>query len=408
MPFELTASGLSIQSLEEIKGELEVDFRTAFGQNVDLDADSPFGQLIGIWAEREAHVQQVTLLVHNQNNPNTAIGTSLDAEASITATFRKDATKSLSASGLVTGTPATVVDDTESVRLVQTGDLWNIVGGPYVIPGGGSIAVSIEADETGPKVFQTTDPVDTDPLGWAIETPVAGWDTFETTADIDPEDTGADVEADALLRTRREDELFVAGNDNSAIKANVLKVTGVTQVKVIDNPNCLAVVDGIPGGAFETIVDGGADAAIADAIFEKRPPGAESFGTIITPLPDGEGGTVDIGHTRPTDVDIYIIITLDTTGAEGVLPANAAQLAEDAFLAEVALRGVEIGADFVPKSYYGVIFAAVRNPDSDLDTVTDVTVAADIAPAPTLEDPIPITIRERADFDSANTSVVVV
>jgi hypothetical protein len=410
LPFELTATGLTIQSLAEIKGEMEDAFRVAFGQNIVVDPDSVFGQIIGPLAEREALVQQLALSIYNNFNANNAVGVNQDALAALTATFRKDATKSLSAAGKIVGTPATAVTNGSQVRLLQTNDLWVVTGGPYVIPGGGSLSgVSIEANEAGPKVFQTTSPVDVDPDGWSIETPIAGWDTFETESDIDPEDTGRDDEVDEDLRERREDELLVNGNDIAAIKANVLKVEGVLNTaKVVDNVDCTAVVDGIPGGAFEVILDGGADADIAQAIFDRRPPGAESFGTILTVLPDGEGGTVTIGHTRPTDVDQFVVITMDTTGAEGVFPTNGLQLAIDAFLAEADKNHVGIGQDVVPPSFHGTIFDAVKDQNSGLDSITSVVVAIGIAPAPVLEDPVPITIRERADWDTARTSSVVI
>ena len=411
MPLELTATGLTIQSLDEIKSEMEDEFRAVFGQNINVDPDSVFGQIIGSLAEREASIQQLMLAVYNDFNPNNAIGVSLDALAALTATFRKDTTKSKSAAGKITGTPATALvgDGTETVRLLQKNELWRIVDGPYVIPGGGELSnVTIEADLEGAKTFVTTSHVGVDPDGWAIETPIGGWDTFETEADIDPEDTGRDDETSEDLRQRRKDELLINGNDIAAIKANVLKVEGVTTVRVVDNPDCTNVVDGIPGGAFETMVDGGADADIAQAIFDRRPPGAESFGTIITSLPDGEGGNIDIGHTRPADVDMYVILTLDTTGAEGVFPTNGEQLAIDAFLAEADKNHVGIGQDVVPKSFYGIIFDAVKDPNSGLNTVTSLTIAIGIAPAPTLEDPIVVDIRSRADWDTTRTSTVLI
>ncbi len=181
----------------------------------------------------------------------------------------------------------------------------------------------------------------------------------------------------------------------------------VTAVKVFENTDCTMVVDGIDPGAFETVVDGGDDTEIAEAIFSRKPPGAEAFGSTTVSVADGEGGTIDIGFTRPTDIDIWVAITVDTTGAEGTFPTNGLQLIEDAFLAEANLRA-DIAADVVPKSYYGLIFEAVRDPDSGLDSITDVTVAMGLAPLPTLEDPIVIAIRERSDFDTARTTVAVI
>ena len=402
MSLELTETGLTIQPLAEIKAELEAAYREAYGTNTVVAEDSVFGQQISIQAEREALLQQLVALVFASNNPDSAVGVALDTLASLTATFRKGATASKS-QGLVTGTPGTIITNGSQVRLIQTQELWNVVEGPFEIDVGGTVSVTIEGAATGAQTFLTTPST-----GWSIETTIVGWDEFETTADIDPEDTGRDVEPDPDLRERREDELLINGNDLAAIKAVVGALETVVVVAVFENTNCLDIVDGIAPGAFETVVEGGDDTDIANAIFSRKPPGAEAFGSTTVIVADGEGGTLPIGFTRPTDVDINVEITVDTTGAEGQFPANGAQLIEDAFLAEANAKAA-INADVIPQSYYGVIFAAVRDPLSGLDSITTCTVNMALNPAaPVAETVIPITIRQRADFDTANTDVVVV
>lgn len=408
MAFALTNTGLSTQSLQEIKTELEAAFQTAFGNNINVATDSVFGQLIGILAERESLIQQKVLSVYESVDPNTASGTKLDTLSSLTATERKEATNSKSAAGRIDGTPGTVVVDGRQVRLEQTNDVWSIVDGPYVIPAAGFLeSVSIQAEETGPKTFLTTDPVGVDPLGWAIETPVSGWDSFQTVADIDPEDTGRNTESDAELRARRFDELFIRGNDLSAIKAVVQNVLGVTAVSVFENQDCTQFVDGIAPGAFEVVVDGGNDQEIGEAIFSRKPPGAEAFGSSSVAVDDGEGGTLQIGFTRPTDIDIYIEVTATALGAEAPFPSGGVQAIADAVLA-YGNSTAEVGRDVIPKSFYASVFESVRT-DSGLDTLTDVVVGLSLVPGgPFVEAVVPIAIRERADFDSANISVVLV
>ncbi len=402
MALELTETGLTIQPLEEIQSELRDAYRVEFGENTPVAADTIFGQQISIQAEREALLQQRIADVYGSNNPKNAVGVPLDVLSALTDTFRKGSTASKSSSGLVTGTPGTIITNASQVRLIQTQELWNVVEGPYEIDGGGTIAITIEGAVVGAQTFVTTPS-----SGWSIETPIVGWDEFETTADIDPEDTGRTVEANADLRVRREDELLINGNDLAAIKAVVGALETVVVVKTFENTDCINIVDGIAPGAFETVVEGGDDTDIANAIFSRKPPGAEAFGSTTVVVADGEGGTIPIGFTRPTDVDVFVKITAVTTGAEGQFPANGAQLIEDAFLAEANSRA-DINADVIPKSYYGVIFAAVRDPISDLDSITDCTVEMDTSPTPVGENIIVIAIRQRADFDTANTDVVVV
>lgn len=401
MSLELTETGLTTQPLAEIEAELQAAYRVEFGQNTAVGADTVFGQFISIASEREALLQQMIALVFASNNPDSAFGTALDTLCSLTATFRKGATASKS-QGLVTGTPGTEIANGSQVRLIQTQELWNVVEGPFTIGAGETVVVTIEGAVTGAQTF-----IGTASSGWSIETPIVGWAEFATTADIDPEDVGRTVEAGADLRVRRKDELLINGNDLAAIKAVVGALETVVVVKTFENTDCLNVVDGIDPGAFETVVEGGDDTDIANAIFSRKPPGAEAFGSTTVIVADGEGGTIPIGFTRPADIDVFVKITVDRTSAEGQFPVNGAQLIEDAFLLEANARA-DINADVIPQSYYGVIFAAVRDPASDLDSITSCVVEMDTTAVPVGENIITIAIRERADFDTANTDVVVI
>ena len=404
MPLILDATGLQTQGIAEIKSELETKFRDTFGENVNVTPNSVFGQQIGIHAEREALVQAQILAVYNSLDPDNATGVTLDQRSALTGTFRKPATKSKSASFQVNGTDTTIIDNGKRIELLQTQEVWVVVDGPYEIGDvtTGLVQVTCEAEETGPKVFQTTPTT-----GWSILTPVAGWDSVETTADIDPEDTGSDVEGEGLLRQRRIDELLFQGNDIDAIRAAVGAVLGVVAVAVFDNTSCVAPLDGIPPGAFEVVVDGGVDADIAVAIFSNKPPGAESFGS-SGPFPQttSEGQIIDIFLTRPTDIDIDVEINATSTGAEFPFPVNG-----DALIAAAALiafnTDADIGRDIFPPKYVSVVFVAVKDADGN-DTIITAEVLMRTGIDPFATTPIVISLRERADFDSANITVTVI
>ncbi len=402
MPLQLTAAGLQIQSMAEIKTELETKFRDTFGDAVNVTPNAVFGQLIGSHAEREALVQALLLALYNSFDPAFATGVSLDARAGLTATFRKPATKSKSASFQANGVAATIITNGSQFQLIQTQDIWVVVEGPYTIAGGGTIAFTAEALETGPKTFLTTGIA-----GWSILTPIAGWTSVQSTADLDPEDTGSDVETDPNLRQRRIDELLIQGNDIDAIRAAVGALLGVTAVAVFDNPSCVSVLDGIPPGAFEVVVDGGVDADIAKAIFSNKPPGAEAFGS-SGPFPQTttEGQIINMFHTRPTDVDIDVQISAFTAGAEHPFPVNGlTSIATDLLAAFNA--DAKIGRDIFPFKYISDVFKAVET-DEGNDTIVSAVVQMRVFPAAFSTNPLVITLRERSDFDSARITVTVV
>jgi len=51
MAFGVTSEGFKAKRLADIKTELETSFQNVFGNNINLDARGPFGQIIGIMAE---------------------------------------------------------------------------------------------------------------------------------------------------------------------------------------------------------------------------------------------------------------------------------------------------------------------------------------------------------------------
>lgn len=403
MALQQTPSGLQIQSIAEIVDDLRTayaDPTSGFGADVKVQGNDPFGILIANWAEREALLQQLLQAIQSGFDPAAAAGTDLDTLRSLTGSFRKNEFQSQSASGQLNGTNGTVIVDGAQIRNEDTQDLWQLVDGPggsYTIPVGGFIACTIQAVEPGPKTFETG-------TVWSIVTPVPGWTSFQTTADIDPEDTGRDDETDVTFRERSEADLFVRGNDLQAIKANVLRVDTVTLVSMFENRDCTQTVDGIPPGAFETLVDGGDDTAIAEAILEKKPPGAEAFGSTIVPLTDLEGNPIDVGFTRPSDVDIGVDVYYDTTNAEVPLPDNFQDLIKQAVL-DHGQATAQIGSDVITESFKGPVFDVLQDPVTLKYPITGLRIETQEIPGIADENNIPIDNRSRADYDTANIGV---
>lgn len=88
MAFGLSDQGFQAKRLADIKTELEADFRALFGPGINLTAQSPLGQIIGIIAERETFVWEELEKVYASQYPDTAEGASLDGVAALTGTTR--------------------------------------------------------------------------------------------------------------------------------------------------------------------------------------------------------------------------------------------------------------------------------------------------------------------------------
>lgn len=401
MPLQQTDTGLQIQSAEEIKGEYQDAFRDSvkgFGAGAQVRPNSPFGQLIGILTEREALWQQQLQLVQSNFDANEAAGVDLDVLCALTGTVRRAAKQSASGDTRILGVDTTVIPDGSRVQNNETQEIWETIGGPYTIVGGLAFCTII-AQDTGPLEFlgATT---------WTILDTIPGWNTFITTSDIDPEDIGRDREEDVNLRIRRETELFSNGNDLSAIKAQVSKV--VDDVAVYENQDCTQTVDGIPPGAFEVITEGGDSVEIANAIYSRKPPGAESFGSTSEIIEDLEGNSLSIEDTPVTDVDIWIVITITIgVSAEAPVPDNSQSTIANAVI-EFANAATRIGQDVVPDGFGEAIWPLMKNEETGLYWATILESKAGLSFGTSTTTPTVIDLRSRADYDNARILVSLV
>jgi uncharacterized phage protein gp47/JayE len=105
----LNENGLIKKSLAELKDEYEALFQEAFGEDIDLSAEGPFGQIIGILSQRDADLWDGAEEIYTSRNPNEAEGTSLDNISAETGVKRLDATATIADDVLLIGDEGTVV-----------------------------------------------------------------------------------------------------------------------------------------------------------------------------------------------------------------------------------------------------------------------------------------------------------
>ena len=94
MSYGITDNGLIVKRLADIKEEIETSLKAELGSGINLDARSPLGQLVGIFAAAVATQWELDEQVYNSQYPDTAEGVSLDNVASITNITRLASTKS--------------------------------------------------------------------------------------------------------------------------------------------------------------------------------------------------------------------------------------------------------------------------------------------------------------------------
>ena len=93
MAYGVNTTGFNLKRFEDIKLEIETTLRESFGE-IDTDADSVFGQIIGVFSRALAEIWEQSENIYNSMYPSTAEGISLDNSCSYVGIKRLAATAS--------------------------------------------------------------------------------------------------------------------------------------------------------------------------------------------------------------------------------------------------------------------------------------------------------------------------
>jgi uncharacterized phage protein gp47/JayE len=314
MAFGVTPSGFVLKRYEDLRAEVEAELRTRISPSLNTSPDSVIGILISVYAEKLAEAWEVLEAVYRSFDPDAAEAASLDAVAALTGTQREGATKSRTPGSVnvnpgvyPAGTLFASVSGSPSSLFVNLATVTN--GG--VLPA--DFPVDFEAVATGPTVANAGTLT-------VIATPVVGWNSVTNTADAT---LGAEVEGDAALRERRENEIRSPGSTNvDAIRADILRDgPGVLSATVLENDTDAIDVNGLLPHSIEAIVYGPAvptlddDQAIAEIVFGTKAGGIGTNGTTIRNVEDAQGNSHPIRFTRPTFLDVFFQVTVEVDAA---------------------------------------------------------------------------------------------
>jgi len=441
MALALTTTGLTIQSLEEIETEIKSNLWNTFSTSLALTSLSLFGQIVSVIAERLALCHELLQAIYNSQDPDAGTGTSLEALCALTGTTRLAARPS-TAFVTLTGTAGTVVtagsragngvgvewslDDPAAALAAVTawasstaytvGQYRTNASRVYVCRTAGTSAGSGGPTTTSSDITDgtahwrylgdgtaathnvpvtaTVDGPNQSVAGTIVEivTPISGWSGVYNQTDAT---LGADEETDEDLRTRRELELSQPGTSPpDALRADLLEVDGVTNVIVFYNPQDTTDADGMPPHSVEALVQGGADQDITDAIGAGVAAGIQTHGTNTFTWTDDNGTDHDIKWSRPTEVLIYVDITLLKD------PAFYPLDGDDQVKAAIVAYG-----DSLPVGR-NVVASAVASAAFRVAGVLDVTATLiDDAPAPATSTTVVIGTRELALYDTSRVAV---
>lgn len=308
----VTSTGFVAKTIEEDKADIEDEQLLVIDAGLNLSSSQPLAQLNAIIAKKHAELWEALAVAYNAFDRDAAEGRLLDNIGSITGTPRESARKST----------ATVSLNLNAGFSRSPGTMFAaVVGQPTVIftnknqvtsVGAGVYSAVFESVEFGPVVANAGTLT-------VINPAISGWNSVTNPTDAT---LGNLEETDDAYRQRQADEQTAAGSSTiDAIRADVLKVAGVEQVLVFENTTLATDSTGLPGKAFEVVIYDGSPAAadedaIAQAIWDTKPAGSETYGSVTGTATDSQGDPRLQEFSRATVRNVWLEFDVSVTAQD--------------------------------------------------------------------------------------------
>lgn len=352
MSLVIDSTGVQIQTFQEIYDELVAGYKAVYGEDINLDADSPDGQRIAIEAKARHDMQQFGLAIANNFDPALAQGLALASISKLAGIYPRAATKSS----------------------------WDIT-------------VTVSYDTTLPVGYTITDELDQD---WALETEAActtgantvtflavewgavkgllGATLTQATPDLAvvslaaPANStdGVDAETDEEFRQRRNRSLEMpALSTVGSLYARLAELPGVTDALIYENATAEEDIErDIAPHTIWCIVEAGEVADIAEAIVKNKTGGTGLKGSVEETWTEEmirpDGSTFEIIHTvlfdRPVDAPVHVRLTVaprlpgdeyDVEAIQDAIAAYAFRIGDALQAGQLYAQAYEAGETFI-------------------------------------------------------------
>lgn len=349
----IDSTGLNLESLTDIITQLEDGFKAIYGTNINIDANSPDGQMINLFAQAKVDLLECIAQVYASFDPDQAAGSVLDQRLSINGIKRRGATF----------TRVNVVVTTDRVLTLQGKDT---SATPFRISDGSGTEFVLEETATlavgaNTKIFSAVNAGNVQTLLntlTTIETITLG--VLSVNNPTSPITRGVDEETDTEVKIRRRQSVSLpALGALNATQAALFAVDGVTDAIVYENTSSVTDSNGIPAHSIWAIVDGGTDANVADAIYSKRNAGCGMKGSETVSITQANGVPFVVKFDRPVYEDLYMSLTITSK--------DAAHTIDDEYLKQ------QIFEQIVLKIYEPADFTAITTVVKTLDPLAVVT-----------------------------------
>jgi hypothetical protein len=313
MPNALTAAGLQTATREELVTYFTAQFQDIYGADINLESDTPDGQLMNIFIQSVLDLQDLLVQIYNTFDPDNAVGVVLDQRVAINGIQRQAGTYTITPISLVNSTSVNlygldqtaeepyIISDNEGTRWVLMTTQLGLAAGTHTL----DFRAEIPGEQlTIPNTI--TVPV-TVVLG---VTSVNNPNVYST--------LGVNEETDAQLKVRRNKSVALASQGYlEGLLAALENIDGMASAYVYENVTGTTDANGVPSHSIWVIVSGTAAAVdIANAIYTKRNAGCGMYGDETYTITQVDGSPFVIRWDEVITRELFVFLTV--TPIDGV------------------------------------------------------------------------------------------
>ena len=307
MPDEITENGLQVDSYNTLLAYIQSGLNTIYatnGNSINFDSETPDGQFTNILAQIGTDIRELSQEVYNSFDPDKCSGVVQDSRYALNYITRNGGTFTIQNIDVTANQTVTLqgldanyneTDATAYTVSDNAGNLWYLVDTTTLQPG--TVSLPFRSKNLGlvqPTIGTITTQVTT----------VLGITSVINS--VAPTTLGTEQETDAQFRVRRSRSTERKGQNNiDSMLSQILDLEGVSDATTWVNSGSETDATGTPAGYVWVIVEGGANADIADVIYTNSC-GRGMRGSVSVDVPAVSGQVFEVNFDRPTPIPLYL------------------------------------------------------------------------------------------------------
>ncbi|HDZ9831349.1 TPA: baseplate J/gp47 family protein [Yersinia enterocolitica] len=342
-------NGLEIDTFRDLFQTLSDAYKDIYGQDIDLDQESPDGQRVAIEAQARTDIEASLQWLYSQMDPDFNTGDMQQIIAKLHGLYLRHGSRSQRDLNVTTDRPAFLYSGYK-IR-DQSNQVW-FVRQNVTIPAG-TTTVTFFAQDFGKVTGLIADT-------FTQLTPELG--VLSITSDAVAV-VGRDEETPEEFRQRRNRSLEnPATGSTGAIFAKVAQLTGVTDLNVGENDTKIDdVLTGIPANSIWLVAEGGAVSEIVEVMVKQKGGGTGTKGSVIgryiETLIRPDGTTLAMAHDMQFDRPIYIPLHIKLTAKRKI---SSEPVDVDSLKEALADRVLHIGESIDANELYANGYGTAR------------------------------------------------